>query len=185
MAGERARKAAQKPAVGGNTINVTLSILDHDPGRGCGRPAETAVATRPRAPGGRALTLGVALVLALASSGCAPTDPELAEGPVPLTNPTDIPFAPPPGVLEARAVQVERAVVGEGWVATSRAPGRVLARKEDGPAFAEVLVTYDAQRFSIHYAHSQGLHYDGRWIDAEYQDAVERLRRAIVAQSSV
>ena len=50
---------------------------------------------------------------------------------------------------------------------------------------AVVDIVHDARRFTIRYAGSTNLKYDGRSIDNNYNNYVQRLQRAILEQPAV
>jgi hypothetical protein len=67
-------------------------------------------------------------------------------------------------------------------VIETRAPGLLRGTLNRRDQQAVVDIPYDARRFSIRYAGSSNLKYDGANIDNTYNDHVQRLHRAIVSQ---
>lgn len=85
----------------------------------------------------------------------------------------------------ARADQIRRAGAAQGWVIETRAPGVLRGTLSRRSEQAVVDIPYDARRFSIRYAGSSNLKYDGANIDSNYNNYVQRLHRAIVAQPAI
>jgi hypothetical protein len=84
--------------------------------------------------------------------------------------------------MAQRADQIRRAGAGLGWVMESRGPGlmRGVLNIRDHQALVDI--PYDNQRFSIRYAGSSNLNYDGTSIHPNYNSWVQNLQRAIMAQ---
>ena len=88
------------------------------------------------------------------------------------------------GTNAARADQIRRAAAEQGWSVETRAPGLLRAALVRRDHQAVVDIVYDARRFTLRYAGSNNLNYDGRTISSSYNAHVQRLHRAIVAQSA-
>lgn len=81
-----------------------------------------------------------------------------------------------------RADQIRRAGAAQGWVIETRAPGLMRGTYNRRSQQAVVDIPYDSRRFTIRYAGSSNLSYDGSSINSNYNTYVQRLHRAIVAQ---
>lgn len=86
------------------------------------------------------------------------------------------------GSSAMRADQIRRAGASQGWVIESRAPGLLRGTLSRRNQQAVVDIPYDARRFSIRYAGSANLNYDGTSINSNYNSYVQRLHRAILSQ---
>ena len=86
------------------------------------------------------------------------------------------------GTSATRADQIRRAGAAQGWVITDRLPGVLRGTLNRRDQQAVVDIPYDARRFSIRYARSSNLNYDGANINSNYNTYVQRLHRAIAAQ---
>jgi hypothetical protein len=86
------------------------------------------------------------------------------------------------GTSAGRADQIRRVGAAQGWVIESRAPGLLRGTLNRRDQQAVVDIPYDARRFSIRYARSANLNYDGTSISSNYNSYVQRLHRAILAQ---
>ena len=84
-----------------------------------------------------------------------------------------------------RSEQIRRAGVGLGWAMEDAGPGLIRGTLNLRTHQAVVDIPYDRQRFSIRYAGSTDLNYDGTSIHSNYNGWVQRLEQTIVAQSSV
>lgn len=84
-----------------------------------------------------------------------------------------------------RSEQIRRAGAGLGWAMEDIRPGLIRGTLDLRTHQAVVDIPYDRQRFSILYASSVNLDYDGRTIHNNYNGWVRRLEQMIVAQSSV
>jgi hypothetical protein len=89
------------------------------------------------------------------------------------------------GTGSVRADQIRRAGASQGWVIETRAPGLMRGTLNRREQQAVVDIPYDSRRFSIRYAGSANLNYDGTSINSNYNSYVQRLHRAIVAQPSI
>ena len=89
------------------------------------------------------------------------------------------------GGSAARADQIRRAGASQGWVIETRAPGLMRGTLNRREQQAVVDIPYDSRRFSVRYAGSANLNYDGTRINSNYNSYVQRLHRAIVAQPSI
>ena len=87
------------------------------------------------------------------------------------------------GTGATRADQIRRAGASQGWVMDSRGPGLLRGTLERRGQRAVVDIPFDSQRFTIRYVRSANLNYDGANISSDYNSYVQRLHRAIVAQS--
>ena len=85
----------------------------------------------------------------------------------------------------ARSEQIRRAGAGLGWVMEDVRPGLVRGTLNLRTHQAMVDIPYDRDRFSILYAGSTNLDYDGASIHSNYNGWVQRLEQTIVAQSSI
>jgi hypothetical protein len=88
------------------------------------------------------------------------------------------------GSMAQRSDQIRRAGAGLGWVMESRGPGLMRGVLNIRDHQAVVDIPYDNQRFSIRYAGSSNLNYDGTSIHPNYNSWVQNLQRAIVSQSA-
>ena len=89
------------------------------------------------------------------------------------------------GSMPQRADQIRRAGASLGWVMESRGPGLMRGVLNIREHQALVDIPYDSQRFTIRYAGSTNLNYDGTNIHPNYNSWVERLQRTIIAQPAV
>jgi hypothetical protein len=119
------------------------------------------------------------LVLAVLTVGVA------ACGTAAIQNVTNDPFAGRATSLDQRATQIKRAATGLGWIVQDTAPGEMKATLNVQSHQAVVTIKYNLDVYSIRYASSQNLNYDGTQIDSKYNDWIENLRRAIHSQSTV
>ena len=85
----------------------------------------------------------------------------------------------------ARSEQIRRAGVGLGWAMEEVRPGLIRGTLNLRTHQAVVDIPYDRQRFSIQYASSRDLNYDGSTIHSNYNGWVQRLEQTIIAQSSI
>jgi hypothetical protein len=90
-----------------------------------------------------------------------------------------------PGTLAQRANQIRRAGAGRGWQMQEIRPGLIRGTLVLRDHLAVVDIPYDAQRFSIRYADSRNLLYDGASIHRNYNSWVQNLANDIVAQPPV
>ena len=84
-----------------------------------------------------------------------------------------------------RSEQIRRAGTGLGWAMEDAGPGLIRSTLNLRTHQAVVDIPYDRQRFSIQYARSDNLGYDGSSIHSNYNGWVQRLEQTIVAQSSI
>ena len=89
------------------------------------------------------------------------------------------------GTLSQRADQIRRAGAGLGWRMEPQGPGLMRGMLNLRTHQAVVDIPYDTQRFSIRYASSSNLDYDGRSIHRNYNSWVQNLQNAIEAQPVV
>lgn len=89
------------------------------------------------------------------------------------------------GTLAQRTDQIRRAGASLGWNMESRGPGLMRGVLSVRGHQAIVDIPYDTQRFSIRYAGSTNLNYDGTNIHPNYNSWVERLQRTIIGQPAV
>lgn len=89
------------------------------------------------------------------------------------------------GTTATRADQIRRAGAEQGWSMETRAPGLLRGALVRRDHQAVVDIVHDARRFTIRYAGSNNLNYDGRTINANYNTYVQRLHRAIVIQPAI
>lgn len=122
--------------------------------------------------GRRAVLAGAAGVAA----GCARM--------MPVYQPTNVPFSGDASARE-RSEQIRRAGIGLGWAMEDVRPGLVRGTLNLRTHQAVVDIPYDRQRFSILYASSQNLNFNGSVIHNNYTGWINRLERTIVAQSLV
>ncbi|GGG34166.1 hypothetical protein GCM10010964_22650 [Caldovatus sediminis] len=87
--------------------------------------------------------------------------------------------------LAQRANQIRRAGAGRGWQMQEIRPGLIRGTLVLRDHLAVVDIPYDAQRFSIRYADSRNLLYDGASIHRNYNSWVQNLANDIVAQPPV
>lgn len=85
----------------------------------------------------------------------------------------------------ARSEQIRRAGAGLGWAMDDVRPGLIRGTLNLRTHQAVVDIPYDRDRFSIQYAGSSNLDYDGATIHSNYNGWVQRLEQTIVAQSSI
>ncbi len=90
-----------------------------------------------------------------------------------------------PGTLAQRANQIRRAGAGRGWQMQEIRPGLIRGTLVLRDHLAVVDISYDTQRFSIRYADSRNLLYDGTSIHRNYNSWVQNLANDIVAQPPV
>lgn len=88
------------------------------------------------------------------------------------------------GNLARRGEQIRTAAAGLGWATDQRGPGLMRAVLNLRTHQAVVDITYDPQRFLISYVSSSNLDYDGTSIHRSYNNWVQNLQNAIVAQSA-
>jgi hypothetical protein len=88
------------------------------------------------------------------------------------------------GNLATRGEQIRAAGAGLGWAMESRGPGLTRGILNLRGHQAVVDIPYDQQRFTIRYASSTNLDYDGQTIHRNYNSWVQNLQNAIVAQSA-
>ena len=89
------------------------------------------------------------------------------------------------GSSAMRADQIRHADAAQGWIIDTRAPGLMRGTYSRRDQQAVVDIVHDARRFTIRYAGSTNLKYDGRSIDNNYNNYVQRLQRAILEQPAV
>lgn len=114
------------------------------------------------------------ILAAVALSGCAR----------PVYNVSQRPFQNP-GSLEDRTTQIQRAAGGLGWQTSVVRPGVIRATLNLRSHVAVTEITYNQDVFSIIYADSSNLGYDGSSIHKNYNGWVENLERVISQQPSV
>ena len=86
------------------------------------------------------------------------------------------------GTLPQRADQIRRAGAGLGWRMEPLGPGLMRGTLNLRAHQAVVDIPYDTQRFSIRYAASSNLDYNGNAIHRNYNSWVQNLQNAIMAQ---
>lgn len=87
--------------------------------------------------------------------------------------------------LDARSEQIKRAGAGLGWAMEDVGPRLIRGTLDLRSHQAVVDIPYDRDSFSIQYAGSNNLNYDGATIHSNYNGWVQRLEQTIVAQSSI
>lgn len=102
----------------------------------------------------------------------------------PVYTATNVPFIGSAPERE-RSEQIRRAGAGLGWAMEDIRPGLVRGTLNLRTHQAVVDIPYDRQRFSILYAGSTNLDFDGSTIHNNYNGWIRRLEQMIVAQSSV
>ncbi|MBP0465303.1 hypothetical protein J5Y09_15365 [Roseomonas sp. PWR1] len=102
----------------------------------------------------------------------------------PIYNVSRRPFQHP-GSFEHRAIQIQRAAAGLGWQTDVVRPGVIRATLNLRTHVAVVEITYNQEVFSIIYADSSNLNYDGTNIHKNYNGWIENLERVISQQPSV
>ncbi|WP_198378269.1 hypothetical protein [Neoroseomonas rubea] len=102
----------------------------------------------------------------------------------PIYNVSQRPFRNP-GSLEHRTIQIQRAAGGLGWQTDVVRPGVIRATLNLRTHVAVVEITYNQEVFSIIYADSSNLGYDGTSIHKNYNGWIENLERVISQQPSV
>ena len=88
------------------------------------------------------------------------------------------------GSLAQRADQIRRAGAGLGWRMEPQGPGLMRGTLNLRTHQAVVDIPYDTHRFSIRYAGSSNLDYDGNAIHRNYNSWVQNLQNAIIQQSA-
>ncbi len=91
----------------------------------------------------------------------------------------------PTATLEEVTKSIKRAGVGLGWQMAEISPGQLEAKLFLRTHVAIVEIVFDTKAFSIRYKDSTNLKYTGDTIHKNYNAWVQRLERAILAQSSV
>lgn len=86
------------------------------------------------------------------------------------------------GTREVRLVQIERAANGLGWQIDPVRPGMARATLNLRSHVAVTEIGYDETRFTIRYADSRNLGYDGTSIHKNYNGWIQNLERAISQQ---
>jgi hypothetical protein len=86
------------------------------------------------------------------------------------------------GTREVRLVQIERAANGLGWQIDPVRPGMARATLNLRSHVAVTEIAYDETRFTIRYADSRNLGYDGTSIHKNYNGWIQNLERAISQQ---
>jgi hypothetical protein len=86
------------------------------------------------------------------------------------------------GTREVRLVQIERAANGLGWQIDPVRPGTARATLNLRSHVAVTEIAYDETRFTIRYADSRNLGYDGTSIHKNYNGWIQNLERAISQQ---
>lgn len=104
--------------------------------------------------------------------------------PTPVYNAEGASFLGRAGLAE-RNRQIKRAGAGLGWAMEDVGPGLIRGTLNARGHQAVVDIPYDQLRFSIHYASSTNLNYNGSTIHNNYNGWVQRLERQIIAQSAV
>ena len=84
--------------------------------------------------------------------------------------------------LSERRDQIRRAGARLGWVMEPQGPGLIRGTLSLRDHQALVDIPYDSQRFTIRYAGSSNLNYDGANIHPNYNSWVQNLQRAIMSQ---
>lgn len=84
--------------------------------------------------------------------------------------------------LEQRAEQIRRAGARRGWAMSSQAPGLMRGTLKLRGHYAVVDIPYDTERFTIRYADSRDLAYDGTNVHKKYNDWVRFLELDIIRQ---
>jgi hypothetical protein len=79
---------------------------------------------------------------------------------------------------------IRQAGIGRGWQMIPGAEGRMTGRLHLRSHVAVVEITYDTKNFSITYADSTNLKYDGERIHSNYNSWVQNLSQAIMVQAS-
>ena len=87
------------------------------------------------------------------------------------------------GSLAQRGDEIRRAGAQLGWVMESQGPGLMRGTLNLRTHQAVVDIPYDQRRFSIRYAGSTNLDYDGTSIHRNYNGWVQNLQNAIIVQS--
>jgi hypothetical protein len=116
-------------------------------------------------------SIGITLLAAAGLGGCGAN---LS----PVLNPSHVPVVGAPG---DRAVHdaILRAVADKGWTLASDAPGVVKASIQKDTFMATVAIEYTGTEYSITYADSSNLKYDGTHIHKRYNLWVANLRSQI------
>jgi hypothetical protein len=87
--------------------------------------------------------------------------------------------------LAEREAQIRRAAASaDGWSVQPIRPGQLRATNTWRSHIMTVDITFDVRTFSIRYASSVNLDYDGTRIHQNYNTRVQALERAIMASSA-
>ncbi|SDC93928.1 hypothetical protein [Belnapia rosea] len=87
------------------------------------------------------------------------------------------------GSLAQRAAEIRRAGAGLGWIMQDQGPGLMRGTLNLRTHQAVVDIPYDTRRFSIRYASSSNLEYNGGTIHRNYNSWIRNLQNAILVQS--
>lgn len=120
-------------------------------------------------------SIGLALLAAAGATGCAAN---LS----PVLNPSHVPIVGVPGGDRAVHDAILRAVADKGWTLAGDAPGVVKASIQKDTFMATVAIAYTGSEYSITYADSSNLKYDGTRIHKRYNLWVGNLRAQINAE---
>lgn len=103
----------------------------------------------------------------------------------PVHNVESVPlYAPSNATLEAVTGAIKQAGIGLGWQMNEKAPGSITGKLALRTHVAVVDIKYDTKVFSITYADSVNLRYNGTNIHNNYNSWVLNLKNAIVSQAS-
>jgi hypothetical protein len=125
------------------------------------------------ATGGRLATLAIG---AAGLAACART--------APIYNVSNASFVGH-GSMAQRNQQIKRAGAGLGWIMEDVGPNLIRATLNLRTHQALVDIRYDQGGFSMRYANSTNLDYDGTMIHRNYNGWVQRLEQHIIAESAV
>jgi hypothetical protein len=89
------------------------------------------------------------------------------------------------GSMAQRNQQIKRAGAGLGWIMEDMGPNLIRATLNLRSHQALVDIRYDQGGFSMRYANSTNLNYDGTTIHRNYNGWVQRLEQHIIAESAV
>lgn len=106
-------------------------------------------------------------------------------GGVPVYNVVSASMATSPtATLEDVTKSIRRAGIGLGWQMAEIAPGQIEGKLFLRSHIAIVEIVFDTKAFSIRYRDSTNLKYDGTTIHKNYNNWVQRLEHAILAQTA-
>ncbi|MDP2698570.1 hypothetical protein [Thalassospira sp.] len=125
----------------------------------------------------RSLKFAVVGILALVMAACRTT---------PVENVSSQPF--PADAAKLSMAQIEETIIkaagGREWIVTRKGEGELIATYSPRNHTAKVEIDFDQTAFSITYADSTNLNYDGTSIHYNYNRWVNNLRQDILRDVS-